>query len=443
MNKGELDFILQEGEGLKIEFKESLSNIDKEIAAFANSEGGRIFLGVSDDNKIKGIEVNNKLKSQIQDIANNCDPPARISFEEFDKVLIIHVKKGKDKPYRCSSGFYLRQGPNSQKMKTKDIKDMIFAEGNVKFDESINEDFDFKDFDNKIFDDYLRRAGIKKTIGRNGILFNLGVINKDRKISNSGVLFFSKSPKKYFINAYVTCARYDGTDKVDVLDRMDIESNLIAQVEESIKFIRRNTRTSYKIKDIEREEIPEYPLEALREAIINAVMHRDYFERGANVQIDIFDDGIQISNVGSLIPPLNRENLGQIAVRRNPMIAELFHRIKFVEKIGSGLRRIKDECKKHGKISFEIETNGYFISIFKLKVGERVGERVGEKLTENQIMMLEEISKDQFISAPELSNKVGISKRKIEENIAKLKQKGLLKRIGPAKGGYWKILKNE
>ena len=89
MNNKELNFILQEGEGLKIEFKESLKNIDKELVAFTNAEGGRIFLGISDDNKVKGIKIDNKLKSQIQDIANNCDPPVEMRVEEWGNIIMI------------------------------------------------------------------------------------------------------------------------------------------------------------------------------------------------------------------------------------------------------------------------------------------------------------------------------------------------------------------
>src|SRR3989338_5870548 len=142
MNKKELNCILQEGEGLKLEFKESLSNLDKELVAFVNSEGGRIFLGVSDNKKIKGINITNKLKSEIQDIANNCDPKIKIKLEEFDKVLIIHVEEGADKPYKCSSGFYLRQGPNSQKLKRDEIIGLIHDSGKIRFDAQLNRKFD-------------------------------------------------------------------------------------------------------------------------------------------------------------------------------------------------------------------------------------------------------------------------------------------------------------
>ena len=116
MNKSELRLILEEGEGYKIEFKESLTNIDREIVAFANSSGGRIFLGISDNKEIKGVDLTNKLKSQIQDSANNCQPAVKIIFDDYKNILIVNVREGDDKPYKCSSGFYTRVGPNSQKL---------------------------------------------------------------------------------------------------------------------------------------------------------------------------------------------------------------------------------------------------------------------------------------------------------------------------------------
>jgi len=142
MNKDELQLILEEGEGYRIEFKESMTNIDKELVAFANSSGGRIFLGITDDKEIKGVKITNKLKSQIQDIANNCQPPIKIIFEEVENILIINVREGEDKPYRCASGFYTRVGPNSQKLNRNDIIEFFKAEGKIRFDELINSRFD-------------------------------------------------------------------------------------------------------------------------------------------------------------------------------------------------------------------------------------------------------------------------------------------------------------
>src|SRR4030067_1650655 len=108
MERKELEIILKEGEGYKIEFKEGVSGLERELVAFANASGGKIFLGITDDGKIKGIRLTHALKSQIQDIVNNCRPRIKISAEDFDNVLIINVREGEDKPYECSSGFYKR-----------------------------------------------------------------------------------------------------------------------------------------------------------------------------------------------------------------------------------------------------------------------------------------------------------------------------------------------
>ncbi len=125
MKPEELQLILEEGEGYKIEFKESLSSIDKEMVAFANCSGGRIFLGIADNREVKGVTITNALKSRIQDIANNCEPRIKIILEDADNLLIIHVREGEDKPYRCAAGFFTRVGPNSQKMTRNEIVDFF------------------------------------------------------------------------------------------------------------------------------------------------------------------------------------------------------------------------------------------------------------------------------------------------------------------------------
>ena len=161
MNKQELQFILQRGEELKLEFKEGLNGIDKEIVAFANTQGGRIFLGIGDNNKIKGIKITNKLKSQIQDIVRNCDPLIDIKTKEFENILIIEIKEGKDKPYKCSSGFYLRQGANSQKMSRDEILDFAIGEGKIRFDEQVNKEFKYpQDFDEERFKLFLKENNL-------------------------------------------------------------------------------------------------------------------------------------------------------------------------------------------------------------------------------------------------------------------------------------------
>ena len=193
MKKEELKLLREEGEGYLVEFKEKTANIDKEMVAFANGSGGKILLGISDNGNIKGIKITNKLKSQIQDIANNCEPAIKIMMEEFDDILVVHVRSGEDKPYSCSQGFYTRIGPNAQKMKRNQIIEYFQSEGKVRFDELINLSFDYKkDFDKDKFEKFLSIAGISKVLKTPAVLCNLGVAEKQEGkliFNNSGIPF--------------------------------------------------------------------------------------------------------------------------------------------------------------------------------------------------------------------------------------------------------------
>ena len=138
LSKQNLDDVLQLGEGQYIEFKESLDkNFAKEIVAFANASGGIIYLGITDSCTIKSVSVTNRLKSQIQDIARNCDPSISILLNEFDNVLSVEIMEGENKPYSCSAGFYMRMGANSQKMNRNEILALAIKSGKIRFDEQI------------------------------------------------------------------------------------------------------------------------------------------------------------------------------------------------------------------------------------------------------------------------------------------------------------------
>ena len=203
LNKQNLDDVLQLGEGQYIEFKESLyKSFAKEIVAFANASGGIIYLGITDSNAIKGISVTNKLKSQIQDIAHNCDPSIIISFIEMNNVIAVEIKEGENKPYSCSAGFFMRMGANSQKMKRNEILALAIKSGKIRFDEQICNNFDWKDFDNEKFEYYLKLAGISNNLPKEEILKNLRILT-DEGFTNAGALYFAKEPYKYIISSKI------------------------------------------------------------------------------------------------------------------------------------------------------------------------------------------------------------------------------------------------
>ena len=223
MNDHVLLFIIQEGEGQFIEFREAVRHSDKDIVAFANASGGRLFIGITDDGIVKGIEVTNAMLSEVQDIARNCDPPIKIEVSKLKNVIIVNVPEGKDKPYKCKEGFFIRQGPNSQKMSREKIIDLAVASGKVRFDEQSNKDFNFKkDFDREKLNEYLQLAGLEKTIPEEEILINLGVAVREKGnmyFNNAGILFFAKTPGNFLFSSKVVCANYQTDEKTSILDR--------------------------------------------------------------------------------------------------------------------------------------------------------------------------------------------------------------------------------
>ena len=217
-----LKSILEKGETQKVEFKESIgSGLDKEMVAFANSSGGEVYIGVTDEGKVKGVNVTNRLKSQIESIARNCDPKVSISIKEMEKekILVISVKEGKNKPYRCSSGFYVRAGSTSQKLSTKEIFEFGASEGKIQFDMQVCKEFDYKKhFDKKKLFSFLDRAKITyKKKDQILLLKNLKVIEEKKGeiiFNNVGALFFSKNLEDIYLQTKISCAIFRGTERI-------------------------------------------------------------------------------------------------------------------------------------------------------------------------------------------------------------------------------------
>ena len=263
-------------------------------------------------------------------------------------MSVVEVRESNAKPVRCSDGFFWRQGAETQKLSRDEIRNFFRAEGEILFDLSPCPRFNYpEDFDRDKFDAWLRLSGI--TAGSvEDVLVNIEVAERagDRLLfRNVGVLFFAKNVRHFFSEAYITCLLGRGTDKVHILDRKDFDGGIVADIEDAMRFIERNTRLAYRIKGLRRQNIPEYPMEALREAITNAVMHRDWFFHGANVFVELYADRIEVISPGALPKGMSLADLGHKSVRRNPLVADLLHRIDFIEKAGTGIRRIRDGAK--------------------------------------------------------------------------------------------------
>lgn len=459
MNKKRLKLMIQEGEGQYVEFKENLSDISKHLVAFANANGGRLMIGVDDKGNLKKISITNRMKAEILDAARNCDPKIQVKLEHIDSVLLINVVEGDSKPYQCKEGFFLRNGASSEKLKRDDIVNFIIKEGQVRFDEIQNTAFIFpNDFDIKKFKKYLQLSNITLAgFSFKDLLLSLDLAVKGKGktlLKNAAVILFAKDPQAFFKETYTNCVRYKGLDKSVVIDKQTIYGDLVYQAEEILRFILKNTRLEYVITGKpRREERTEYPMEAIREAVHNALMHRDYFFESSNITVNIFDDRMEISNPGGLVKGLSIEDLGKRSVRRNRLIADSFQRIGFVEKIGSGINRMKHYCREYGNPQPAIKATDHWFDItffsristeanLNVPVNVPINVPINVPVNKRQSTIISLIEQQKKISFKEIRELFkNVSEKTVKRDIAGLKAKKIIKYTGSFKKGYYVIAK--
>ena len=325
-------------------------------------------------------------------------------------------------------------------MQRDEIKEFFHKEGLILFDEKPNIEFDLdKDFSHSKFKKFLDLAKITENQDFKIILENLSLI-ENNKLKNAGVLFFCDKIKKFFLQGTVACVLYEGDTKTNIIDHKIFDEDILSNNENAYNYILSKLNTNYIIGK-EREEKLELPKEAIREALINAFVHRDYFSSG-HIQVDIFIDRLEISNPGGLVSGLSEEDFGKVSLPRNPLIMDLMLRVSKVEKVGSGIRRIKDAMKEYSlKVEF-IKTK-FFRVVFRRKTLNKglggLGEGSVKSSVKSSVKIIELMKENPEISIPEIAKNVNLTSRAVEKSIAKLKKKGLVKRIGGAKGGHWKV----
>jgi len=454
-----VDLLIREGEGLATEFKERYtSRIDEDIVAFANTKGGTILLGVRDDGTIAGEKLSNDLKARINSLARNCKPSLSVTAEQVGDVVAVEVPEGDEKPCSCGSGYFRRLNGNTQKMIYEEIRIMFRENDPFPFEERTARGFAFDDLSRAKVLAFTRAAGID--IGKTSaadFLRSLKVAD-EKSVKNAGILFFAKNVHDFLHQAQMTLIAFKGKTRGRIYDRRDVRDDLFTQFKEAILFLEKHLNIRSEIKGVDREDICEIPLEALREAVVNALMHRDYAIKGTQVSVDIFDDRVEITNPGGLPKGLSQKTLGQgVSVRRNERVADLFARLHKVERAGTGIQRMRESLAGAGLREPEFEINDFFRMVFhrssefSLRGPEHVREVVGKRgqisgqkkwseLTDKQKAVLRAIGGNPSTSRKKLSESMRINQSAVQRHIQNLKAWGFLRRIGPDKGGYWDVI---
>ncbi|MDD5162716.1 MAG: ATP-binding protein [Candidatus ainarchaeum sp.] len=314
-----------------------------------------------------------------------------------------------------------------------------------RFDEQLVEEFNIEfDFDETKFNRFLAKAKVDLDSAKEQVLYELGCgtfYNKGFFLTATGVLFFGLQPEKFFPQSYVTCVRYHGNSMASVIDRKDLYGDLVSLVDESEAFVKRHTRLAYLFDGFKRVDIEEYPYKAIREAIINAVCHRDYPSRN-NVFVNVFDDRVEVISPGTIPDNLTLKEVYGRSHPRNFKILELFHKIDYIEKIGSGLKRMEELMLFHGLKKPVYETNRAFFQATFLGPKEKILELVKPSnvldlhelgLNEDQVKALNFFQNKKQFSALEYQKLLGTTKRTAQRHLKELIKNGLISKQGIGK----------
>jgi ATP-dependent DNA helicase RecG len=287
---------------------------------------------------------------------------------------------------------------------------------------------------------FVERAGLTWDNATNA-LDKLG-LHKNGQLLNATKLFFASEPP-----LQLRCAVFATTSSSTIIDRHDFDGDILELIEKAQKYILANIHIGMRLDGLYRVDVPEIPMAALREAIINAFCHRDYRDPDF-VQIAIFRNRVEVRNPGTLYDGLTIEEMrqGNVSRRRNPLIADLFRRIRMVEGWGRGMPLILENAPT---VQFR-QTAGLFIASFERpSYGEASGKETVDKtvdkvvMTERETELCRLVHQNPNITQNEMANLLGLTERGVRYLTDKLQKQGVLLRIGGKKAGIWKVIDTE
>lgn len=329
----------------------------KSISAFANTSGGTLIFGVTDDDTVVGLNDAKSDSEKISEIIKHRITPLpsySLDFHETDDhkvVIILNVNKGEETPYYYigdgNMTAYIRSGNQSIPAPTEVMRRLVLHGMNSTFD-SLNTDYKASDYSfSKVRERYKVWTG--KSLP-DGSYESWGMVNENGTLTNAGALMADESPIKY---SRVFCTRWDGNTKsggiMDASDHQEYSGGLISLLNDAETFIKVHSKTMWKKTDNSRLEFPEYVHRSYFEALVNALVHRDYLEYGSEVHVDMFNDRLEISSPGGMVDGTRAQDRNLrtvVSKRRNPVIADIFNRLGYMERQGSGFEKILDGYEK-------------------------------------------------------------------------------------------------
>ena len=458
-------------ETTEIEFKEEIEYKKpkswlKTVSAFSNGIGGTIYFGVNDNREIIGLEdiqkhiekISELIKTRIEPLANF---NISVITQNNKNVIRLEIIQGTKTPYYYVADgnkiVFVRIGNESVNAPTYIINELIAKGEKLTFD-AMPSKYNFDDLSFTLFKaTYLQKTG--KKLEENDFI-SFGLMDEKRQLTYAGVLFSDQCP---LLQSRIFCTRWNGLDKTsifeDAVDDKEYSGNLIMLLENGFNFIKNHNKKAWKKLPRTRVEYYDYNERVITELLVNALIHRMYDIVGAEIHIDIYDDRLEIESPGGMYDGSiiqNQDILNIPSKRRNPIIADVFQRLDFMERRGSGFKKIFEELGDKDKIKFYSNRTDFKVTLMNENYNREV-ENTGDKnytenytenctenytenINETQRKLVELIKSNPNITQKIMMEKTNLSRPAITLNLKQLKDKKIIERVGSDRKGYWKLL---
>ena len=420
--------------------KEYVKDILKTVIAFANTSGGKIYIGIDDDGKVLGVQ---KLDTDILKLSNSIRDSIKpditlftsILVEKIDgkDVIVVDVQKGVSSPYYLTdkgirpSGVYVRQGASSVPATDSSILKMIRDTDGDNFEElrSLNQNLDFV-FLKKEFED----ANIKLEHSQ---MRTFNIIDEDGLYTNLGLLLSEQCPHT------IKAAVFEGSTKEIFKDRFEFSGSLLKQMKDVYSFLNRYNRTNSEITGLKRTDTREYPEIAIREALLNSIVHKEY-SYSSSTLISVFDDKIEIVTIGGLTKGLNEDDimLG-VSILRNRNLANIFYRLKLIEAYGTGIPKIIESYNEYNvKPKIEISSNAFKITLPNT-LKEKSISKLEKNLSDKEYLIVNMLKENEYIKRTDIEKNLSISSSMAIKLLRNMVENSIIEKLGKGKNVIYRL----
>ena len=456
-----IDNLLRQNESDVLEFKKNYSAdvIAKNVTAMLNNRGGDILIGVTEEKEVIGIEKNVDIGKLLNKLLSEITPSAPIDVQMVEyngkNILMIRVWEGSQKPYSYKGTIYQKIG-NRGKSLSKILSDRKDADINWERLPLLGADLSDLDMEEiKKTVNQLQESGVSTTNDTEEFLINNGLI-QNGNITNACALLYAKTPSKFYTQCIIRLSVFSSDSPSDLVEARNYTGNIFKNAEAIFQFFDEYYKKSIVIDAPQRSEKWNYPRVAVREGVMNAIVHRDYSFYQGFLHIQVYPTHLDILNYGTMEPIVSYATKGilEYSMLRNPDIAYQCYYRKLIEMRGTGIMRMNDECKKLGlnppavsiegnvvKVSFSIRqwgANSTGVSMLEKMLDTAIGS-LSSNVKMKMLAVLDNINSKPGIKSLGLSDATGIPKKTVDRYLSELKKANIIRYEGSDKNGGFHI----